>query len=80
MQACMKWVCSFKALHQTLVRVYVKVRNGDYNQLHANMAKYYIRLLVCDVCVGSKALSFWSIHCLCGVFVCVCVCVCECVV
>ena len=49
------------------------------------MVKYYLRLLVCDVFVGSKALSFWSIHCLCGVFVCVCVfvcvlCVCVCCV
>ena len=33
------------------------------------------RLLVCDVCVGSKALIFWSIHSLC---VCVCVCLCAC--
>ena len=31
------------------------------------------RLLVCDVCVGLKALSFWSIH---GLCVCVCLCVC----
>ena len=55
MHACMKWVCSFKALHQT---VYIKVRNGITINYIQTMAKYYVfRLLVCDVCVGSKALS-----------------------
>ena len=42
----------------------------DYNQLHSNYGKVLLSLLVCDVCVGLKALCFWSIHCLC---VCVCV-------
>ena len=49
-----KWVRSFKALHQTLVRVYIKSEMVNSIQ----MVKYYIfRLLVCDVCVGSIALS-----------------------
>ena len=43
------------------------------------------RLLVCDVCVGSKALIFWSnpffvcvFVCVVCVLVCVCVCLCVC--
>ena len=49
----MKWVCSFKALHQTLVRVYIQVRNGIMINYIQTMAKYYVfRLLVCDECVG----------------------------
>ena len=55
MHACIKWVRSFKAQHQTLVRVYMY--KWDYDHIQT-MAKYYVfRLLVCDVCVGSKALS-----------------------
>ena len=50
-----KWVGFFKALHQTLVRVYIKSEMVNSIQ---TMVKYYVfRLLVCDVCVGSKALS-----------------------
>ena len=46
---------SFKALHKTLVRVYIKSEMVNSIQ---TMVKYYVfRLLVCDVCVGSKALS-----------------------
>ena len=65
----------FKALHQTLVRVYVKVRNGIITKLWQSIT---FRLLVCDACVDSKALRFWSIHRLC-VCVCVCLCVYMCV-
>ena len=63
MHACMyQVVCSFKTLHQTLVRVYVKVRNGVINQLH--------------VC-WFESLEFLEYPCLCMcVFVCLCVCLC----
>ena len=64
MHACIKWVCSFKTLHRTLVRVYVKVRNGVINQLH--------------VC-WFESLEFLEYPLFVCVCVCLCVCVCMCV-
>ena len=66
MHACIRWVCSFKTLHQTLVRVYVKVRNGIIiNYIQTGKVLH----LGCWYMMCVEFLEY-------PLFVCVCVCVC----